>query len=602
MVNFSSCTSSSSSSTSLRTRSRSRRVEDSRDVLKAMILREEKHYKCPNYLSLDYNNTSNSHIKNKTVNNCSPSDNNAKTTTCTSSSSSSSSSSSLSSLFVSPSVPPQQPSAYQIIEEISNLFTDVRTMSVVPSSSSSTATLTRRNSTGNSNSLNNNNKDIQEIQKLIKKREQKCVSPVSSADDLYALANPDETTPSTTTTTTTSDLLESQQQQQQSPSFGVTATPVACRQRHRLTSHDTHCLSSWRNQMYDWACTVRDSGNYFDINDMVLEIAFNILDRYIAVELSTSATSMSSTSMLSSATAAFNSSSLPSLLSLSTSSSRSSSSSLSSFYDNDVLLPVTREDFQLFAMVSIYIASKLVINRSQHHYYHLHNHECHDDNEKNNSKNNNNNNNKSYQHQQQQRHQKQYLDVLTLIDMSQGYYTENDITTTERDILSALNWHVHPPTIIDYCDIFLDLFQRSNNNNNNLGVVATTGHNHNHTSMDKEKQMVHCRCKHIITDVVLTDGEFFLDKPHSVIALAVVLLATDAARSGRSNGGDNKSGGCTASKNRKSSNSSSSSSRRRSTYCDTDYVLQTFLQNIQGVVNVNEYEFDSIIRRLECSC
>ena len=34
--------------------------------------------------------------------------------------------------------------------------------------------------------------------------------------------------------------------------------------------------------MYGWACLVRDSQNFFDINDTVLEIAFNILDRYIA--------------------------------------------------------------------------------------------------------------------------------------------------------------------------------------------------------------------------------------------------------------------------------------------------------------------------------
>lgn len=237
--------------------------------------------------------------------------------------------------------------------------------------------------------------------------------------------------------------------------------------------------------MFDWACAVCHT---FNIDNIVLEVAFNVLDRYIAVELSSDEIGGN--------------------------------------------LPVTREDFHLFSMVSIYIASKIF-----------------------------------------NRHQK--LELSDLIDMAQNYYTQDDITTTECDILSALNWHVHPPTVMDYCDVYLTLFPQHQHNHQSYSNETESSNSSSSTSSSPslpspsnmtEKQILECKCKYIAEAAL--DDEYFLDKAHSVIALAVVLLATDASRG-----------------------------------CGRDpTALQTFLQNIQGIVNVHKSEFDSILRRLECSC
>mmetsp|Transcript_10559 Transcript_10559/g.22373 ORF Transcript_10559/g.22373 Transcript_10559/m.22373 type:complete len:232 (+) Transcript_10559:3-698(+) len=231
--------------------------------------------------------------------------------------------------------------------------------------------------------------------------------------------------------------------------------------------------------MVDWACAVCQ---VFNINESVLEIAFNILDRYVTIELTQD--------------------------------------------EKGGSIPVTREDFQLFSMVSFYISSK-VSNRYQK------------------------------------------LKLYDLIDMAQGYYTEADITTTERDILTALNWHVHPPTIIDYCDVYLNLFPRQQQdgrqNDMEYSIISTQSSLYSEICV-AEKEMLEYKCECIAENVL--DDEFFLDKSNSVTALAIVLLATDASRG-----------------------------------CGRDpTALQTFLLNVQGVVNVHKPQFDSVLRRLERFC
>ena len=461
-------------------------IEDSRDVLKAMILQEARNYKCPNYLYHSNNNNNNNSTtwanKNETATNNNKHNNNSKGNGNGNASTTS---------FIQPQSPSPS-SSWEMIEEIANLVTDVRF--IVHHNNNDCCS-------SNNNSNNNKNKDGEDKNQ---RKGKKCTSPVSSSDNLYE----DKTTTTISSHSISTDdtqQQQKQQEQQQSPHayycFSSSRQRNNCHRHRQLSCHETLCLSSWRHQMFDWACAVRDNERFFDVNNVVLEVAFNILDRYVAVELYNNNND-----------------------------------------DTHDALRITREDFQLFAMVSIYIASKLFTNRSTHYNHHNHNHH-----RSNKSSNN-------------QDTSMLLLDVPILIDMTQGYFTENDITTTERDILSALNWHVNPPTVIDYCDIYLNLFP--------LHQEETK----------KKKEMVQCKCKYITTEIVL-DDDFFLDKPHSVIALAVVLLATDASRSGNGIGDDGDDG-----------------------IGNSDIALQTFLRNIQGVVNVHELEFDSIIRRLECSC
>eukprot|EP00537_Pseudo-nitzschia_pungens_P017914 CAMPEP_0172411594 /NCGR_PEP_ID=MMETSP1061-20121228/77474_1 /TAXON_ID=37318 /ORGANISM="Pseudo-nitzschia pungens, Strain cf. pungens" /LENGTH=149 /DNA_ID=CAMNT_0013147807 /DNA_START=398 /DNA_END=847 /DNA_ORIENTATION=+ len=149
--------------------------------------------------------------------------------------------------------------------------------------------------------------------------------------------------------------------------------------------------------------------------------------------------------------------------------------------------------------------------------------------------------------------------------MARGYYTINEIEKTESDILRALKWHLHPPTVMDYCEIYLTLFplQYYKGYKEDRAGYRCSRSSFNGVT---EIQALRCKCKAMV-DIILGDV-FFVDRANSVVALAVVLLATDEFR------------GC---------------GRNATT-------LQTFLRNIQGVVNIHKPEFDSIISRLECSC
>jgi hypothetical protein len=206
-------------------------------------------------------------------------------------------------------------------------------------------------------------------------------------------------------------------------------------------------LSMWRSQMFDWACTVADN---FQIDREIIAIAFSNLDRYVDIE------------------------------------SRSAECS------------VGREDFQLFAMVSMYMAIKTSLSFSK-------------------------------------------MSVEVLIDMSRGFYTHDDICFTERDILAALDWHVNPPTAIGCCRLYMQLFPTTTLLSNDAEATCQG-----------------------ISELAICDS-YFVSKSDSSVALATILLM--ARREGIS-------------------------------LSET----QLFMDNLEGLVNVDDLDFEATFRRLESLC
>lgn len=78
--------------------------------------------------------------------------------------------------------------------------------------------------------------------------------------------------------------------------------------------------------------------------------------------------------------------------------------------------PITRDDFQLFSMTCLYLVIKL---------------------------------NEPYPRK---------LGVDSLVNMSRGFYSAEDVAVTEREILKALEWHVCPPTSQSFVRLLLDIF------------------------------------------------------------------------------------------------------------------------------------------------
>ena len=128
------------------------------------------------------------------------------------------------------------------------------------------------------------------------------------------------------------------------------------------------------------------------------------------------------------------------------------------------------------------------------------------------------------------------LTVHCIIDMSRGFYTKEHIIESELEILTALEWHVNQPTVMDYCRLYWNLFPKSL----------------------KSKRM-NASCQYL-AEVALDDA-YFISKPHSLIALAAVLLAAQRLGVG---------------------------------VAETD----SFLQNVPEVIT-NTLEFDVLLRRLE---
>ena len=156
--------------------------------------------------------------------------------------------------------------------------------------------------------------------------------------------------------------------------------------------------------------------------------------------------------------------------------------------------PLDQEDVQLYAMVCMYIAIKAFVPYRK-------------------------------------------LTVDCIIDMSRGFYTKEHIVESELEILTALQWHVNQPTVMDYCRLYCNLFPTSS----------------------KSKKM-NASCQYL-AELALDDA-YFISKPHFLIALAAVLLTAQ---------------------------------RLRVTVAETD----SFLKSIQNVVTVKTAEFDVLLRRLE---
>lgn len=116
--------------------------------------------------------------------------------------------------------------------------------------------------------------------------------------------------------------------------------------------------------MLDWSYLVMDS---FGIDREIVAVAFNLLDRYVAEEIKST-------------------------------------------------IPITREDFQLFSMTSLYIGVKLL---------------------------------ESFPRK---------LTADALVEMSRGFYASDDIMQTEQEILKTLGFYLNPTTVIGFCRIYWQMF------------------------------------------------------------------------------------------------------------------------------------------------
>lgn len=155
---------------------------------------------------------------------------------------------------------------------------------------------------------------------------------------------------------------------------------------------------------------------------------------------------------------------------------------------------ISREEFQLYCLVSLHIAFKTSASAGR-------------------------------------------LSLKQLANMAGGVYDAEEIQETELEILQTLQWHVNPPTVMTFCDVYLKLHD---------------------TQLSKN---VYSTCEYM-AEVAIAD-EYFISKNASSIALAIVLLAT------------RKEG-------------------VRFTW------TQKLLQELRGRLFVEGDEFESILQQLEC--
>jgi len=159
--------------------------------------------------------------------------------------------------------------------------------------------------------------------------------------------------------------------------------------------------------------------------------------------------------------------------------------------------PITEEDFQLYVMACLYITIKATVPYRK-------------------------------------------LTPSCIMEMTGGYFSEDHVEEAELDILTALEWHLHPPTIVEYCHLYIQLFP---------------------TGIEAEKMLRYGRS---LSPLLLKDT-FFIGCPASLCALATILMAAQ---------------------------------RYGSTYQEVKY----FLNSLQGLVDVQSEDFDSILDRVESLC
>lgn len=177
--------------------------------------------------------------------------------------------------------------------------------------------------------------------------------------------------------------------------------------------NEEHCF--WRQQMFDWSVTVLDS---FGIDREASAVAFNLLDRFLAAESSKGGPE------------------------------------------------ITRDDYQLYSMVCLYIAVKI---------------------------------NEPYPRK---------LSVQVLVDMSKDFYSKEVIESTEREVLEGLNWRLATPTAVSYVRLFQDLLAPSS-----APFPSTTRYHLQATA-------------YTLTELAVGDA-FFVSYPNSCVGLAALLLAAN---------------------------------------------------------------------------
>jgi hypothetical protein len=50
------------------------------------------------------------------------------------------------------------------------------------------------------------------------------------------------------------------------------------------------------------------------------------------------------------------------------------------------------------------------------------------------------------------------LTLTSVVKISQGLFQAEQITAAELEILKALQWHVNPPTVMAFCELYLHLY------------------------------------------------------------------------------------------------------------------------------------------------
>jgi Cyclin, N-terminal domain len=221
-----------------------------------------------------------------------------------------------------------------------------------------------------------------------------------------------------------------QQQQQQQHEKRQEHQQAELQQQQPPSGED---LAYWRRQMMEWAFLVVQS---FEMDREVVAVAFNLLDRYVPLEMS-----------------------------------RVVRSSDGVNEDATIMLPpITRDDYQLYAMTCLYTAVKV---------------------------------GEPYPRK---------LAVEALVAMSRDFYTAHDVIYTERDILKVLQWRVHPPTAMTFARHFVAA---------HLLLAASSATAAAAAPQDKDHLYAICVK---ITEMALADPSF-LSFHNSTIGLAAVLHA-----------------------------------------------------------------------------